>query len=61
MLFVFFPLDLVFLDVNKKIVDVKVGKPFDLFIKPKEKASYVIEFNMGENILKVGDRVEFRS
>ena len=59
MLFVFFPLDVVFLDASKKVVDVRKAYPFVSFILPRFKSKYVIEMNAGENVLKVGDRVSF--
>ena len=60
MFFVFFPLDIIYLDSSKKVVDIRQAYPFVSFVVPKEKAKYVIEMNKGENILKVGDKVEFR-
>ena len=40
MLFVFFPLDLVFLDKNKRVVDKKEGfRPFSLNYTPKKPAA----------------------
>lgn len=43
MFFVFFPIDVLFLDKNKKIVEIKRDfKPFS-FYKPKNKSKYVIE------------------
>jgi hypothetical protein len=59
MLFVFFPLDIVFLNSKKRVVDVRRSLPFISFIIPRKKAKYVIEMNRGENVLRVGDKVEF--
>jgi len=59
MLFVFFPLDIIFLDSDKKVVDVRKAYPFVSFIAPRKEAKYVIEMNKGENILKIGDKVTF--
>ncbi len=42
MLFVFFPIDVLFLDKNKKIIEKTRLMPFS-FYKSKEKAKYVIE------------------
>ncbi|MDD3178321.1 MAG: DUF192 domain-containing protein [Candidatus ainarchaeum sp.] len=43
MFFVFFPIDVLFLNSNKEIVDIKFNfRPFRFYI-PKEKARYVIE------------------
>ncbi len=44
MLFVFFPIDLVFLDESKRVVDIKRGfQPFSLNYTPKEKSRFLIE------------------
>ena len=56
MFFVFFPIDVLFLDTDKKIVEIKKNfKPFSYY-RPKNKARYVIElalnkrkeYNIGE-------------
>jgi uncharacterized protein len=59
MLFVFFPLDVVFLDAKKIVVDVREAFPFRSIVTPRKKARYIIEMNKGENILKIGDKVSF--
>ena len=59
MLFVFFPLDLVFLDKNKRVVDKKEGfRPFSLNYTPKKPAACFIELpaGLGKGI-KVGDEL----
>ena len=61
MFFVFFPIDIVYLDSNKKVVEIRQAIPFLSFIRPKKKSKYVIEMNRGENVLKIGDKVELRS
>lgn len=44
MLFVFFPIDVVWLDKNKKVVDKRENvKPFTPWITPGKAAKYVIE------------------
>ncbi|GAF99999.1 unnamed protein product, partial [marine sediment metagenome] len=44
MLFVFFPIDVLWLDKDKKVIDIKENfKPFSLMAKPKEKAKFVVE------------------
>ena len=58
MLFVFFPLDIVWLNKDKEIVDMqRKVKPFT-FVAPKKAAKYVLELPCGvcEN-LKLGDKV----
>lgn len=47
MFFVFFPIDVLFLDKNKKVVEIKENfTPFTLYF-PKKKAQYVIELEKG--------------
>jgi len=47
MFFVIFPIDVLFLDKNKKVVDLKENfRPFT-FYTPKAKAKYVIELPKG--------------
>ncbi|MBW2996382.1 DUF192 domain-containing protein [Candidatus Woesearchaeota archaeon] len=49
MFFVFFPIDVLFLDKDKKIVEIKKNfKPFT-FYKSKEKAKYVVEIAIGRD------------
>ena len=62
MLFVFYPIDVLFLDKNKIVVDKKENfKPFALY-KPKRKAMYAIELP-NETIKKtkteIGDKIKF--
>jgi len=58
MMFVFFPLNIYFLDKNKKIIEVKKKlKPF-LIYTPKQKARYIIETPFSIP-LKMGDYVEW--
>lgn len=62
MLFVFFPIDVLFLDKNKEIVEIKKSlRPFT-FYTPKSKALYIIE--LPEGTVKgtktgVGDKIKF--
>lgn len=60
MLFVFFPIDVLFLDKNKKVVDVKKNfKPF-AYYSPKAKAKYVVELGVGVmQKTKIGDKITF--
>ena len=57
---VFYPIDILFLDKDKRVVDIKKGlKPFTDYY-PKVKAMYVIELLPG--LLKktdLGDKIEF--
>jgi uncharacterized protein len=62
MVFVFYPIDVLFLDKNKVVVEVKDNfRPFS-FYTPKNKAMYVIELPAG-TIKKtktcVWDKIDF--
>ncbi|MEA3378701.1 MAG: DUF192 domain-containing protein [Nanoarchaeota archaeon] len=44
MLFVFFPLDVYWLNKDFKVVDLKLNvKPFRIHVAPKKKAKYILE------------------
>jgi len=59
MCFVFYPIDVLFLDKEKKVIEIKKNfKPFTFF-NPKHKAKYVIELPYGFKGSKVGDKIEF--
>lgn len=62
MLFVFYPIDLVFLNKNKRIIELKKSiKPFKIY-NTKNKAKYLLELKDGtikkENI-KINDKISF--
>lgn len=59
MLFVFFPIDVLYLDNNQRVIEVKNDlRPFT-FYSPKNKARYVVEIPERTGI-KVGDVVSFK-
>jgi len=62
MFFVFYAIDVIYLDKNKKVIELKEGLlPFHLHF-PKKKALYVVEVPSGrirESKTKVGDGVSF--
>jgi len=62
MMFVFFPIDIVYLDKNRKVVEIKSGfRPFT-FYSPAKNAMYVIEVPSGtiqKSRTSVGDRISF--
>jgi uncharacterized protein len=60
MLFVFFSIDVLFLDKDKKVVDIKKNfKPFTYYA-PKTKAMYVVELPVGLlGKTKTGDIIGF--
>ncbi len=62
MFFVFFPIDTLFLDKNKIVVEVKENlRPFDLYT-PKKKSKYVIELpkdSIKRSKTRIGDKIAF--
>ena len=62
MFFVFFPIDVLFLNKDKEVVEIKENfKPFT-FYTPKAKASYVIELKKGkvkEKNIKLKEKIYF--
>ncbi len=62
MVFVFFPIDILFLDKNKKIVEIKESLMPFAFYTPKNKALVIIELPKGtveRTKTKVGDKINF--
>ena len=61
-LFVFFPIDVIFLDESKKVVDVQRSvPPFALYRQPARPAKYFIEVAAGKaGQTEVGDRLEWQ-
>lgn len=60
MVFVFFPIDVLFLDRKRKVVEIKRNfRPFS-FYSPSRKAMYVIEVPAGKAAkTKIGDSIRF--
>ncbi len=62
MFFVFFPIDVLFLDSKKRVVEIKENfRPFAIYY-PKKEFSYVVELPDGmvkKSSTKVGDLVGF--
>jgi len=56
MLFVFYPIQVIWLDYRFKIVDIKRMLPFISFHIPKQKAKYIVEFVSKQNNFKFGDK-----
>jgi len=59
--FVFYPIDILILDKNKKVIEIKNNfKPFTLW-NAKNKGKYLIELGKEEskNKVKVNDLLEF--
>ena len=64
MLFVFYPIDVLFLNKEKKIVEIKEHFRPSSFYSPKNKARYVIEMPEGsirKFNLKISDSLSFNS
>lgn len=62
MFFVFYPIDVLFLDESKRVIESKENfRPFTVYIS-KKKAKYVLELpqgSIGRTKTKIGDMVEF--
>ncbi len=62
MIFVFYPIDVVFLDGRQEIVELKPGlRPFS-FYRLKRKARYILELKnstIEKHRLKLGDKISF--
>jgi len=61
MLFVFFPIDIIYLDKNKKVTDLaKNILPFSLGYTPKKPSKYFIELPAGKSKgTKIGDELHW--
>lgn len=57
--FVFFPIDLFFLDKNFRVIEKAAIEPWNAYSQ-KKKAAFLLEANRGELRLKVGDRLRIR-
>lgn len=61
MMFVFYSINVIFLDKNKKVVDmIKSAKPF-LFYSPKKPAKYILELpvNINLDLVKFGNKLKW--
>lgn len=60
MFFVLYPIDVLFLDKNKKIIEIKRNfRPFGIF-EPKEKSKFIIELPSNSTRgTRIGDTIEF--
>ncbi len=63
MLFVFYPIDVLFLDKNKAVAEIKENfRPFS-FYTPKNKAQYIIELPQGaikKTKTALGNKIKFK-
>jgi len=58
MMFMRFPIDAVFLDKNKRVVDIATLRPWAFNYTPKKAAKYVVEMRAGTARFRMGQRVE---
>ncbi len=60
MFFVFYSIDVAFLNENFEIVDFRKNvRPFTLLIKPKNKAKYIVEVPCNHFDFRLGEIVKF--
>ena len=62
MAFVFFPIDVLFLNKNKEIAEIKESLMPFAFYTPKKKAAYIIELPQGtvkRTKTELGDKISF--
>ena len=58
MLFVFFPIGVIWLDTNKRVVDKKLAKPFRPYYAPSGPAQYFVECDPEVlDLARVGDQL----
>lgn len=61
MFFVFFPIDLIYLNKNKQIIEIKKSLPPFSIYYPKHPAKYLIESPAKtKNKFKLGDKIKFK-
>ena len=53
-----FPIDAVFLDGDKKVVDIARLEPWVFNYTPKKPAKYVVEMKAGTAKFKIGEKLE---
>ena len=62
MFFVFYPIDIIFLNKEKKVIELKPNfKPFDIY-STKNNVKYAVELKNGfikENKIRIGDKLDF--
>ena len=66
MFFVFFPISVLWLDAQRRVVDSRLAKPFRPYYAPREAALYTVEAEPGLLChpdgprVRVGDQLDFR-
>ena len=60
MMFVFYPISLIWLDAERRVVDVRLAKPFRPYYAPRQAAQYLVEGTPGLlDRVRVGEQLEF--
>lgn len=60
MLFVFFPIAVIWLDGHKRVVDKALARPFYPYYAPRQPAQYYVECNpVVLDRVQIGDQLEF--
>jgi uncharacterized protein len=59
MLFVFFPIDVLYLDSSKRVIEIKKGFCPFTFHTPKKRARYVVELPAPSGLSNEGDKIAF--
>jgi uncharacterized protein len=57
--FVFFPIDIFFLDENFKVIEKATMETWKVYY-PKKPAKYLLEANKGELKIALGDKLDFK-
>ena len=60
MMFVFFPIDIIYLNSKKVVVDKTTVKPWILNYTPKQASKYFIELPVGKVNVKIGDKLDWK-
>lgn len=61
MLFVFSPIDIIFLNAEKKVVDKATLRPWILNYTPQQAAKYFVEMPKGKaSSISIGDKLEWK-
>ncbi len=60
MFFVFYPINVIWLNSKFEVVDIKRAKPFISLLSPKKPAKYIIELTKDIKDIKIGDKLIFK-
>ncbi len=59
MLFVFFPIQIIYLNENKKVIEINTIKPWTIYYAPKKPAKYLIELPINIKGIKLSDELKW--